>query len=102
MRVNWLTLIGRRSVEYLGGIESLNKRFAANPAIIVREFPWGILVQAGPEPQLGDVGHRDFIPVYRDVAEVLRPIRVKKIEGMGRGFSDEAADEWLNAFDREY
>ena len=68
----------------------------------MHEFPWGILVQAGAAPQLGNVEHRDFLPVYRDVARVLRPIRVKEIAGMGRGFSDDAADEWLNAFDREY
>ena len=101
-RVNWLTFVGKRAVEYLGGRDSLNKHFAENREIGVHEFPWGVMVQAGSSPQLGDIGHRDFIPNYRDVAKVLRPIRLPRIDGIGRGFTDEAANEWLNAFDRDY
>jgi hypothetical protein len=100
-RVNWMTFIGQRSVEFLGGLGRIQSSLA-DEEIVIHQQPWGVIVQAGASPQIGDVGRRDFIPAYRKVASALRPIRLPRVDGSGIGFTDEAAKEWLNAFDRSY
>lgn len=101
-RVNWLTLLCNRTIEYLGGGDALRRRLGNDLAITAHEREAGLVIQAGAAPELGDVAHRDFIPAYRRVAEVIRPARLEKIVGPGAGFSDDAANEWLNAFDKQY
>lgn len=101
-RVNWLTLLSNRSVDYLGGSGALLQQIGTDMPITARPQEHGLVIQSEPEPRLGDVAHRDFIPAYRRVAAALRTVRMENIEGPGTGFSDEAANEWLNAFDRNY
>jgi hypothetical protein len=98
-RVNWLTLLNDKQIEHLGGKEALRKEFADEPSIIIHDLKYGVMIQAGDAPQIGDVGHRDFIPVYHKVAKALRPIR---IDEYGSGFGYDKTDEWLNGLDKEY
>jgi TseV toxin immunity protein TsiV len=100
-RVNWLTFVSTKAVRYLGGLDKLRNKLK-DPEITVHELAHGIAIQAGPAPRLGDVSRRDFLPVYRRVASVLRPMRLDKHGSFGRHFSDEAAAEWLDGLDREY
>jgi hypothetical protein len=97
-RVNWLTLINEKQIEYLGGRDALKKAFAGEPSIVMHDLKQGVMIQAGDAPQIGDVGHKDFIPVYQKVAKTLRPIR---IDEYGSGFGYDETDEWLNALDKE-
>jgi hypothetical protein len=98
-RVNWLTLISNRAIDYLGGRDVITSAFVDEPPIKLHPLKEGLVIQAGDVPQLGDIGHRDFIPVYRSVAKVLRQVRLEKVKGLRWG---EAENEWLNALDKNY
>jgi len=72
--VNWLTLVGEEWVEQLGGIDSIKKNFSAS--ILVHELPHGILIQAGPRPELGYVNSEETLPLYHEVGAALQPLRI--------------------------
>jgi len=101
-RVNWFTFISDRALVRLGEREQLAKTLGSDPAIAVHPLGQGVCIQAGPAPQLGDIGRGDFLPTYRRVAAALRPIRLEKHSGVGRGFTDDRAMDWLNGLDRDY
>lgn len=101
-RANWLNLVSDVTLEYLAGREGVRRELSDDPEIAVRDLAHGVAIQAGAEPRLGDVARRDFLPAYRRVAKALRPMRAESYEGVGPPFGDEAANEWLNALDREY
>jgi hypothetical protein len=101
-RANWLNLTAESTVDHLGGREELRRALGEDLEIVVHELPYGLMIQAGPAPRLGDIARRDFLPEYRRAAKVLRPVRLETI-GIGEGiFREEVASDWLNAFDREY
>jgi hypothetical protein len=101
-RAAWLNLVCDRTLGLLGGRDGLRKRFANEPAIGMQDLPHGLAIQAGAAPEIGDVGHRDFVPLLRRVASEIRPVRVEAIASAGRGFGREATNDWLNAFDKAY
>jgi hypothetical protein len=100
-RVSWLTLLSQRTVHHLGGQEKIRSAIAANPQIKLFELKHGLVIQAGSTPQLGDIGNRDFISAYREIAKILRPARIEKMDGPD-GVEEEWVDEWLDAFDKTY
>ena len=99
-RVSWLNLLCDKTVAALGGRDAV--RAALSGAESVTDLPRGLCVAAGSSPQVGDVGHRDFVPAYRRVARALRPVRIDEIDGLGAGFMARATNEWLDAFDKTY
>jgi hypothetical protein len=101
-RVNWLNLVCDKTIGFLGGRDSLRARLQGEQPITVQDHEHGLAIQAGPIPQIGDLGHRDFVPAYRQVARVLRPVRIDDMDGLGGGFMVGATNEWLNAFDKNY
>lgn len=101
-RVQWLTFLSEKTLQYLGCQKKLEELLGNDLPITIDPLRHGLSIQAGKEPELGDISRRDFLPVYRRVAAALRPVRLSKHQGVGRGFSDEAAQEWLEGLDREY
>jgi len=101
-RANWLTLLSSRTVEFLGGRDRLAADLGSDQSVSFDDLPLGVAIQAGPEPQTGDLGQRDFLPLYRRVARAVRRARVDEIDGDGKGFMRTATNQWLNAFDVEY
>ena len=101
-RVNWLTFVSDRALVYLGGREQLTNMLGIDPAIVVHPLEHGVCIQAGPAPQLGDIARQEFLPTYRRVTAALRAIRLEKHSGVGGGFSDDQAMDWLNGLDRNY
>lgn len=102
-RVNWLSMVSDISLKALGGRKGVRSALGDDPAIEVHDLEHGALIRAGEAPQAGDVGRGDFIPAYRRVAKVLRPVRYDGgFAGLGRGFSEDAATQWLDAFDEPY
>lgn len=101
-RASWLNLVSDATAERLGGRERVRSELEDEPQVAVHDLPHGVAIQAGPAPEPGDMARRDFLPVYRRVAKVLRPVRLEKFERMALYLGDEAAEDWLNAFDREY
>ena len=99
-RVNWLTLTSSRTLALLG--EAVTGRIAA-AAAGVTTYPLrnGLLIQAGPEPSLGDSSTGKLPAAYCHVGHLLRSVRLPSITGPGGSFSDEQAQRWLTAFDEE-
>jgi hypothetical protein len=101
-RAAWLTMVCDKTLALLGGRDQVRDRLRDEPAIVVRDLDRGLVIQAGPAPEVGDVGRRDFVPVLRRVAHELRPVRIERIGGLGGGFMEDATNDWLNAFDKAY
>ncbi|MBF5004463.1 type VI immunity family protein [Diaphorobacter caeni] len=98
-RVNWLNFLSEGQVRMLGGLTALRTRLT-NPEIGVVELPKGVLIRAGEAPQIGDVTTGNLPAVYREVAAVLRPVRLPKINPSSLlDFRGERAMRWLEAFD---
>ncbi|QRK05091.1 DUF3396 domain-containing protein [Archangium violaceum] len=73
--VNWLTIVGDPLLEKVGGqkalIQSLGNDFIFHP------YPGGLMIQAGPQPEFGDL-ERNMLPVhYCQLYEVLRPLQAQ-------------------------
>jgi hypothetical protein len=71
--VNWLTVLGDEVLEELGGIKTA--RTALEPDCTLHEYAGGIVIQAGPIPQLGDSYHNIIPQRYRKVAQFTQPVR---------------------------
>jgi hypothetical protein len=95
--VNWLTLLHEEFVGKLGGLDVLKAAFSEE--ILVHSRPGGVVIQAGAAPGLGDVHAGERLPLYREVARVLRPIRTEEHRPFGRRFHTKATMDWLNRFD---
>jgi hypothetical protein len=100
-RVNWLTLLSVGQVAFLGGKQTLQQQLADYPSIRLLDLPHGLLIQAGPVPQLGDVTSDHYPVEYRAVARAIRKVRLPEIHpsSLGATFDDAGAASWLNAFD---
>lgn len=101
-RVNWLTLLGERTLNHEGGIEKLMNQLQTQTNAKLQKIDNSLLIQAGDAPQIGDVSDRDFLPDYRQVAKVLKHLRMDKYGGSGNQFSSDSANLWLAGLDREY
>lgn len=74
--VNWLTVLGDALVEELGGPDALTRALA--PECRVHPYQGGVIIIAGPVPQLGDT-YAGFIPErYKKASAVTRPVRFEK------------------------
>ncbi|MBL3561858.1 type VI immunity family protein [Rhodovulum sulfidophilum] len=71
--VNWLTILGHRYVEALGGCEALAGML--DPQVTAYDYDGGILLRAGLLPELGDVNHGLRPELYRHVDAIVRPLR---------------------------
>jgi hypothetical protein len=77
-RASWTMILHDLTVDYLGGEAQVRERLAGSSAIIVTPFEHGLVVQAGERPQLGDLNTGDDLPLIRQVARVVQPVRVKR------------------------
>ncbi|WP_080509381.1 DUF3396 domain-containing protein [Chromobacterium subtsugae] len=102
--VSWLTLLGPRYIEQLGGIDVLKQQLQL-PDVSVQETNNGrLIVQAGVLPDVGapENGHP---PAYVAVNQVLKPIRVPNPEQLhtcmddAEGFTKANTLEWYARFD---
>lgn len=71
--VNWLTAVSHRLLDRVGG--SQNVAAAAGPNIVVHDYGYGSIFQAGALPQIGDAT-RNLIPAdYVAIGRALKPLR---------------------------
>jgi hypothetical protein len=100
-RVNWLTLLDAAQRDRLGGTAVLRRELG--PEITVHELPDGVIVQAGPRPDVGDVNRHRWLPLYHRVGAVLEPARAREHPAfIARGASlgdEDLTEEWLAHFD---
>jgi hypothetical protein len=87
----WLTFIGPTSLGKLGGAEAL--RGALDPAIALEPVGAGIMLRAGPLPELGDIERGEKLPLLRNMAQVLAPATQSGTKILNHLFPDEASRE---------
>ena len=108
--VDWLTLLGHELIEKIGGIDDLSRQLKSGPygdGIIIHKLPYGICIQAGPEPDVGDVNspEKEILPYYHHVGRILKPIHFLQNEhgiykdGVYSFESVEDTTKWLQRFD---
>ncbi len=102
--VNWLTLLGDRWVQQIGGLDYLRIRLGGD--FKLTPYDGGVMIQAGPKPQVGDVLRSRWPQHYVALAKVLKPIQIKEHYGFhvgdGRGsrrMDSKASEAWLFRFD---
>lgn len=102
--VNWLTLLGDRWVKEIGGVDYLRVRLG--DAFKLTPYDGGLMIQAGPKPQIGDATANRWPRHYVTLAKVLKPIQIKKHypfhfgDPMGSLRMDsEASMAWVYRFD---
>ena len=71
--VNWLTAINDSMVEGLGGKAQMSLTLPGEVQLI--SIDGGIVLQAGPEPLLGNTNQGDNLPLYQAVDALLKPLR---------------------------
>lgn len=103
--VNWLTAVDDLCLEPIGGREALLA--SLGPAFITYEYEGGVLIQAGPTPQLGDKNTGHIPQYYQTLSQRLKPIRMVfspkhsiliSLNKDGKTNS-ERSNEWLARFD---
>jgi hypothetical protein len=105
---SWATFVGGRFLEQLGGIGELRKCLQ-RPDIALHETEGGVLIEAGPEPDLYPV-ENGIPPVMMAIAKVLKPARAKTLQLTGfQRYDDDpevtfdlnTAAQWLARFDED-
>lgn len=103
--VNWLTLFGDRWVQEIGGLDFLKVRLGED--FKLSPYDGGVMIQAGPKPEIGDVTANRWPRHYVTLARVLKPIQIKNHrpfhwgDGMGvqKSMDHAASLAWLFRFD---
>jgi hypothetical protein len=96
---NWLTWVGDRWMEKLGGRDALAG--AASPPLVVHPLPSGVVVQAGDAPALGDTNRGEPLEAYHAAGRLLRPVRLpaEKLGKDGPIGGNDNTRSWLQRFD---
>jgi hypothetical protein len=101
--VNWLTVLGQHWLDAMGGVTKL--RAMLSDAFIFYPYDGGLVIQAGPVPQPGDVNQRNWPYLYAELARVLKPVRLTVHDSFDGGnpnrFTKESTLKWLNRFDED-
>ncbi|MGK7285191.1 type VI immunity family protein [Buttiauxella agrestis] len=100
--VNWLTILGNNIVAELGGIAEIKMHLGEQCRI--HPYDGGVIIIAGPNPQLGD-NYAGIIPErYKAVAKLTRPVRFENYEYPLLKLPEpidrtEATLKWIRRFD---
>jgi hypothetical protein len=99
--VNWLTILGERWLEAAGGLDYLRARLDDN--FTFSRYDGGLMIQAGPKPQIGDAEMNRWPKHYITLAKVLKKIHVTDhwafhFGGPGR-MDHDASLAWIFRFD---
>ena len=99
--INWLTILGERWLDAAGGLDYLRVRLDDN--FTFHRYDGGLMIQAGPKPQIGDAEANRWPRHYVTLAKVLKKIQVTDHwrfhwDGPGR-MDHEATLAWLFRFD---
>jgi hypothetical protein len=100
--VGWLTILDNGFVKELGGPKKI--RAALPESVDVVQVRNGIILKAGPKPQLGDANRRNFLPEYKAVYRVIKPLAERAIDrypplSLDTDDPAEGTQTWLRRFD---
>lgn len=97
--INWLTLVSTADLERLGGWDAVAVQ--VRPPIVMHRLAHGAMLQAGPQPLLGDVNEQERVDAYYAVGRLLAPVRSTKPVPSGVVNDDEQASTlWMHRFFR--
>ncbi len=104
--IGWITLLGAKFVERMGGPEGLAKATRHVPGIAYESFPHGAVgLRIGDAPRLGDTLDGDPMNDYRALGKVLAPLRnaeaiVKSMTVTGHDDREHPGlrAKWINRF----
>lgn len=103
--VGWLTAINRNMLEKAGGLHVLRSELPMD-WFAMYDYGNGVVIQAGPVPELAPIELDAKPSVYVLPNMVLRKVRVAEIESLHYGSDDgeprlagAAAERWLQRFD---
>ncbi len=103
--VGWLTAINTRMIETVGGIPKLRSELPQD-WFARYDYGNGIVIQAGPEPEIAPVELDAKPSIYVLPNMVLRTLRIAHIGSLHQGSMDgeprlagAAAEHWLTRFD---
>ncbi|PSL23952.1 type VI immunity family protein [Dyadobacter jiangsuensis] len=94
--VNWLTCLGDRWIEQLGGVDWMRKDLGNE--FIFHSYTKGLLIQAGPQPGVGDNLCGAGIAHYKKLFSVLRHICCYEHAPL-LGFDQKSTTQWFRRFD---
>jgi len=101
--VNWLTGINGAMVRRIGGLDGARAQLSAD--VVIHPYEGGVVFQAGSKPRIGDFDTKDIPAAYREVNNLLRPLR---FDGWTRPYylrvpesvdTAEATRSWISRFD---
>lgn len=100
--VSWLTVLGDALVAELGGSAAI--KASLEPTCKVHGYPGGVVIQAGIDPQIGDLQTGNIAEAYRQVARYLKPVRFENYRDglfrVPRGLDAVAETlSWVKRFD---
>ena len=98
--INWLTFLSKALLKRVGGKKTLQEKFSEK--ITIYELENGIMIQAGEEPQFGDVNKQENLPLYHEVGAALKSLLIPS-DVLGQwnsiGGNSENTSDWLHRFD---
>jgi len=102
--IGWLTAINRGMVEQIGGLSTLRSELPMN-WYAMYDYGAGLVIQAGPKPELAPVTLDPKPPTYVLVNALLKEVRIPHIGDLHYGSKDgeprivgESAEQWLRRF----
>lgn len=98
MGVSWLTLLGPKALEQVGGIDTLKQKLTGPIAVDALDCKGGgALIAAGPRPLIGDLAIGDDVPLYKAVGQAVRNARFSGIF-YGGDLSSDVSHQWFMRF----
>jgi hypothetical protein len=103
--VDWLTVLDERWVKEVGGLDYLRIRLD-EPTFPFYLYDGGLIIQAGPRPQIGDATRNLWPRNYVTLARVLKKIQIKEhlpfhfgTPGITSKMDHAATTAWISRFD---
>ncbi len=101
--VNWLTIVCDALLNQVGGRQAIASQLDGRSSPVL-DYGGGIIIQAGPSPQIGDRNRQRGLAQYKQVSRLLKPVRMQFPEqdtllDLGDGRDTEVTNQWLSRFD---
>jgi hypothetical protein len=96
--INWLNAVDEPTLELCGGDAAARAAFGV-PDYPVYGFDGGIVVQAGPNPQMGDNQIGLPVPHYAHVARFFKPARMLKSLSVNPAYAPEGSNVYLDRYE---
>ncbi|MCF6204538.1 MAG: DUF3396 domain-containing protein [Methylococcaceae bacterium] len=100
--INWLTMLSEHFLQKLGGKAAL--RAQLDDDFIFYDYPGGVMIQAGPFPQIGDMEQGNIPKQYQTLYRLVKSVQTDKLknivvevpEGVN---AKEFTQQWLHRFE---